>query len=149
AEKTAELQQELAMRRAAEQRLQTYAIELERSNMDLQQFANVASHDLQEPLRMVTSFVQLLADTQRDKLDAESEEFIGYAVEGAMRTKQLISDLLTYSRVRTNQNARANTDLEAIYNGVLADLALTIQQKNAVVTNDPLPVVSAVPSQMG
>src|SRR5262249_53193592 len=83
AETTAELQEELAMRRDAEHRLQAYAIELERSNMDLQQFANVASHDLQEPLRMVTSFVQLLADTQRDKLGAEAEEFIAYAVEGA------------------------------------------------------------------
>src|ERR1041385_4916556 len=121
AQQTAELERELGMRREAEQRLKQYAVELERSNTDLQQFASVASHDLQEPLRMVTSFVQLLADTHRGKLDEEGEEFISYAVEGAMRMKQLIADLLAYSRVRTTQAARITTSLESIVQGVLAN----------------------------
>jgi signal transduction histidine kinase len=146
---TGELQQELAMRRDAEERLRQYALELERSNQELQQFANVASHDLQEPLRMVTSFVQLLADTHHDKLGDGADEFIVYALEGATRMKQLISDLLAYSRVRTHPAALMNTDCEAVLGGALADLAVAIQEKNAIVTHDPLPTVIAVPSQMG
>ncbi|MBI2821701.1 MAG: HAMP domain-containing protein, partial [Acidobacteria bacterium] len=99
AERTEELRQELVMRKSAEASLQRYTDELARSNAELEQFAYVASHDLQEPLRMVTTFMRKLANEYHGKLDAEADEYIGYAVSGASRMRQLISDLLALSQV--------------------------------------------------
>jgi signal transduction histidine kinase len=123
--------------------------DLERSNADLQQFAYVASHDLQEPLRMVASFTQLLAKRYGHKLDSDAREFIGFAVDGATRMQTLISDLLSYARVGSQGKALALTDTDALLDKVLDGLKLVIEENAAVVVHDPLPVVMADPQQLG
>ena len=125
------------------------AKELARSNAELQQFAYVASHDLQEPLRMVASFTQLLAKRYNDKLDDDAREFIGYAVDGATRMQTLISDLLTYSRVGSQGKPFAPTDVDALLRRVLESLKFTTEESEAVISHDPLPVVMADPQQLG
>ncbi|MCX5892112.1 MAG: ATP-binding protein, partial [Deltaproteobacteria bacterium] len=119
-----------------------YAQDLARSNGELEQFAYVASHDLQEPLRMVASFTQLLAKRYQGKLDQNADEFIAFAVDGATRMQQLINDLLAYSRVGTRGKPPAPTDLTEVLNNALANLHEAIKESGAVVTHDPLPVVS-------
>jgi light-regulated signal transduction histidine kinase (bacteriophytochrome) len=135
------------MERTAE--LDERAKELARSNAELQQFAYVASHDLQEPLRMVASFTQLLAKRYKDKLDDDAREFINYAVDGATRMQTLISDLLTYARVGTQGKSLARTDGEALFIRVLESLKFVIEESGTVVLHDPLPVVIADPQQLG
>lgn len=117
--------------------------ELARSNTELERFAYIASHDLQEPLRMVASYTQLLAKRYRGRLDADADEFIGYAIDGAVRMKTLIDDLLEYSRVGTTSKAFAETDCEAVLDRCLLDLHPAIAESEAVVTHNPLPTVSA------
>lgn len=134
---------ELDERRQAEHRLAQYARELARSNAELEQFASVASHDLQEPLRMVASFTQLLARRYRGKLDQDADEFIGFAVDGATRMQTLINDLLTYSRVGTRGKPFGPTDCEAILKMALDNLAGAIEESGAVITSSHLPTVSA------
>jgi light-regulated signal transduction histidine kinase (bacteriophytochrome) len=123
--------------------LAKHAEELARSNAELEQFAYVASHDLQEPLRMVASYVQLLEQRYKDKLDSDANEFIEYAVDGALRMQKLIDGLLAYSRVGTLGNEFAPTDTEALLDDVLANLQVAIEETGAVVTHDPLPTVPA------
>ncbi|HLZ35047.1 MAG TPA: ATP-binding protein [Nitrospira sp.] len=123
--------------------------ELIRSNADLQQFAYVASHDLQEPLRMVGSYTQLLAKRYKGKLDADADEFIGYAVDGATRMQRLINDLLAYSRVTSQGKAFEQVDCNLLLDGVLSTLRLTIEENHAVVTHDALPKVTADGGQLG
>ncbi len=132
---------DITERKRAEEALKEYSAELARSNADLQQFAYVASHDLQEPLRMVASFTQLLARRYQGKLDADADEFIGYAVDGARRMQALINDLLTYSRVGTQGKEFAPTDCEDLLEGVLTNLQKATKETAAVVTHDPLPTV--------
>lgn len=138
-------------RRVAERtaELAERARELARSNSELQQFAYVASHDLQEPLRMVASFTQLLAKRYNDKLDDDAREFIKYAVEGATRMQTLISDLLSYARVGTQGKALAPTDSDAVLTRVLEGLKIRIQQSGAVISRDRLPEVMGDPQQLG
>jgi PAS domain S-box-containing protein len=121
---------------------------LELSNRDLEQFAYVASHDLQEPLRMVSSFTQLLAKRYRSKLDKDADEFIDYIVAGAKRMQALINDLLTYSRVDTRGESFGLVDSEAAFNQAMANLRLTIEEGEAVITHDPLPPLIADNSQI-
>lgn len=128
---------------AREQALAAQAAELTRSNQDLSQFAYIASHDLQEPLRMVASYLDLLERRYRDRLDDEAREFIGFAVDGAARMKVLINDLLAYSRVGNTQVELAPVDVNRLVAGVVAILSLQIEEVHGQVTVDPLPVVEA------
>jgi PAS domain S-box-containing protein len=130
-------------------KLQENARELARSNRDLQQFAYVASHDLQEPLRMVASFTQLLAKRYQGKLDQDAQDFIKYAVDGATRMQALISDLLAYSRVDRREKPLKLTSCDAIFEQVLVNLKLAISDSGAVITHDPLPVIMVDAAQLG
>ncbi|MFA5786720.1 MAG: ATP-binding protein [Actinomycetota bacterium] len=115
---------------------------------ELEMFAYVASHDLQEPLRMVTSYTQLLAKRYAGRLDADADDFIGFVVDGTKRMQALIRDLLEYSRVGSAElNLRA-TDCEQVLQGVLASLKNLIAESGAIVTYDPLPTVLADSSQL-
>ena len=128
-------------RKSAEEALARHAAELARTNAELQRFAYVASHDLQEPLRTVASFAQLLAERYRGKLDAEADQFIDFIVAGAKRMQMLISDLLAYSRLGTGEMVRVPTECEAALNVALMNLTTAINEAGGQVTHDPLPVV--------
>ncbi len=138
----ARLSVELDERRRAEAKLALYAQDLSRSNAELEQFAYVASHDLQEPLRMVASFTQLLAKRYQGRLDQDADEFIGFAVDGATRMQQLINDLLAYSRVGTRGKPPAPADLNEILELAEANLHEAIKESGAVVTHESLPLVN-------
>src|SRR5204863_3009211 len=122
--------------------------ELRRSNDELERFAYVASHDLQEPLRMIGSYVQLLGKRYKGKLDASADEFIGFALDGAHRMQRLIEDLLTFSRVGTRGGAFAPTEVSAVLESALASLKLAIADTGATVTRNGLPTVSADAGQL-
>ena len=138
-----------AQHKEAEEALARQARELARSNAELEQFAYIASHDLQEPLRMVTAYTQLLAKRYEGKLDADAQEFIGYAADGATRMQELISDLLAYSRVGTEGKEFEPTDCEVVLDRTLSNLQGAIDESGAVVGHDALPTVLADPLQMG
>ena len=139
---------DITERLRAEEEIKQQADSLARSNTDLEQFAYVASHDLQEPLRMVSSYLQLIERRYKDKLDEDAHEFIGYAVDGANRMKKLINDLLTYSRVGTRAQPFVPTDCEAVLKQVLADMQTSIEEADALVTHDPLPTVNGDERQL-
>jgi len=139
---------DISERKRAERVLEDKTNELARSNAELQQFAYVASHDLQEPLRMVANFTQLLADRYGDKLDQDAREFIGYAVEGATRMQTLIQDLLALSRVGTRGMKFAPVRLDDALGGAMANLEFAIRESGALVSHDELPAVKADSSQM-
>lgn len=128
--------------------LQATVEELRRSNEDLEKFAYISSHDLQEPLRMVSLYVGLLVEEFKDTLDDRALDYIHYAEEGAVRMSQLIKDLLAYSRVNTESRPPAPTDLNALVDQVLADLGLVIAETKARVTHDELPTVAADAGQI-
>ncbi|MFN6482834.1 MULTISPECIES: GAF domain-containing protein [unclassified Nostoc] len=122
--------------------------ELIRSNAELEQFAYVASHDLQEPLRMVTSYLQLLERRYKSKLDANADQFIAYAVDGGSRMQTLINDLLNYSRVSSRGQPFVPVDCSVVLKLVLANLQIAIADRKAVVTYDTLPEVMADSTQL-
>lgn len=122
--------------------------DLERSNTDLAQFAYVASHDLSEPLRMVSSYVQLLADRYAGQLDDDADEFIAYAMDGAARMKLLIDDLLAYARAGGAVAAARRVDCGTIVQSVLADLDCSIVETGVTILVEELPTVDGVPGQL-
>jgi signal transduction histidine kinase len=128
--------------RRAREALETQAAELARSNADLEQFAYAASHDLKEPLRAVTSFVQLLARRYKGRLDSDADEFIQYAVEGTSRMATMVDDLLEYSRAGRRQEPFQPTDSGESLARALANLAVVIKESRAVVTSEGLPRVT-------
>lgn len=131
-----------------EEILRKKAEDLKRSNEELEQFAYVASHDLQEPLRMVGSFTQLLAQRYRGKLDAEADQYISFAVDGSKRMQALIQDLLVFSRLGTRGKPFEETDCDQILDHVLGALRFSIEENKATVTHDPLPTVQGDPVQL-
>lgn len=132
-----------------EEALKRHSKALELSNKELEQFAYVASHDLQEPLRMVASYTQLLAKRYKGKLDSDADEFIAYAVDGATRMQTLINDLLAYSRIGTQGKDFEMTGCDGILEQTLDNLQLKIEESGAKVTHDPLPTVSTDKAQLG
>jgi PAS domain S-box-containing protein len=135
-------------RKRAEEALERRTEELARSNADLERFAYVASHDLQEPLRMVSSYVQLLARRYEGKLDSDADEFIRFAVDGAGRMQRLITDLLAFSRVGRQGKEFESTSLETALDRALLNLQMAIEESGAVVTHDPMPVVQGDLTQL-
>ncbi|MGA8271914.1 MAG: response regulator [Candidatus Sulfotelmatobacter sp.] len=136
------------LRRRAEEDLARQAAELARSNADLEQFAYVASHDLQEPLRMVAAYTQLLSERYRGKLDETADKFIGYASEGALRMQVLIQDLLAFSRVGRGGGACGSIDCNAVMQEVLQTLSPTIEESKATINCPSLPAVWADRTQI-
>jgi signal transduction histidine kinase len=135
-------------RQRAQESLAQKVEELARSNRDLEQFAYVASHDLQEPLRMVAAYTQLLAERYRGKLDDQADKYINYAVDGAERMQSLIHDLLAFSRVGRQETELNNTDCNEVVGAVLKDLQAAISESGAVVEREPLPWLKANESQL-
>ena len=135
-------------RRYAEEKLRQQTEELGRSNRELEQFAYVASHDLQEPLRLVTSYVQLLVRRYQGELDQDADEFIGFILEGSNRMKSLLSDLLAYSKVGSNGKEFTSVTLEETLKRVVDNLQPVIEDSGATVTHDPLPQVLGDDMQM-
>ena len=138
---------EISHRKHLEQLMAQQIEELARSNAELAQFAYVATHDLQEPLRAVTSCVQLLKKRYAGRLDARADEYIAHAVDGTKRMHALINDLLTYSQINANQSP-VPVDCTALLDNVLTDLTMSITESAAVVIREPLPTVNGIPSQL-
>jgi PAS domain S-box-containing protein len=132
---------DITERKQAEKQLKALNENLERSNRELEQFAYVASHDLQEPLRMVSSYTQLLEQRYKDKLDQDAQDFIGYAVDGANRMQRLIQDLLEYSRITTRGQPLALLDSHEVLGEAIKNLQVAIQESGALVTSNDLPIV--------
>lgn len=135
-------------RRKAEQELGDKVEELARSNRDLEQFAYVASHDLQEPLRMVAAYTQLLAERYRGKLDEQGKKYVNYAVEGATRMQTLIQDLLAFSRAGSQSMELQSTDCNSVIQRALKNLQGSVQDSHAIVNYEDLPQVPADPRQL-
>ncbi|MFB6221105.1 MAG: ATP-binding protein [Halolamina sp.] len=134
--------------RAANARLERANRNLERSNERLEQFASMLSHDLQEPLRMVSSYLQLLERRYADDLDEEAGEFIDFAVDGATRMQEMVDGLLEYARVTSSEKPLEPTDANDVLDAVLDDLQLRIEETDATVTADDLPTVQADRTQL-
>jgi signal transduction histidine kinase len=139
---------ERCLRHQVEEDLAKKVDELARSNADLEQFAYVASHDLQEPLRMVAAYTQLLGERYQGKLDADADKFIGYACEGALRMQVLIQDLLAFSRVGRNATPSTRVDCNLVMVEVLQTLSATIRESGALVNYGTLPTVWADRTQI-
>jgi len=144
----ATLRMEARQREGVLRELSDKSDSLKRSNAELERFAYVASHDLQEPLRMVSSYTQLLGRRYKGKLGAEADEFIGFAVDGAKRMQELINDLLDYSRVTTRGQPPVPTDASALVKDLLGMIQFPLAETGGQITVDPLPTVLADPSQL-
>ncbi len=139
---------DISERKKAMQRLAEQREELQRSNADLEQFAYVASHDLQEPLRMVATYTELLAERYGDRLDENANKYIRYALEGATRMQQMVKEVLDYSRVSTNAKVPILVETEFIVENVLAGLKVAIDESHAEIVREQLPAVRADQGQL-
>lgn len=139
---------DITARKRAEIQLQRRAEELARSNAELEQFAYVASHDLQEPLCIVTGYLELLMKRYRGKLDQDADEFVGFIMDATQRMQRLIRDLLAYSRVITHGQLQQPADINEALDRALANLLIPIEETGAVITRDPLPTLPADAGQM-
>jgi PAS domain S-box-containing protein len=139
---------DITERKRSEEALKKTADDLKRSNQDLEAFAHVAGHDLQEPLRMVSSFLTLLQEKYGTSLDAKAREYIGFSVEGATRMSDLINDLLDYSRVNSKGKQPGPVALRVVVDDAETNLRVAIDESGAVLTVDPLPTVMADETQM-
>jgi len=139
---------DITERKNAEKERENLIGELERSNQELQQFAYIASHDLQEPLRTISSFTQLLARRYKGQIDKDADEFIDFIVDGTNRMQAMIKDLLKYSRVQTRGEEFKLTDVQNALDQALFNLKVTIDENNAEITHDNLPVVTADEKQL-
>jgi len=142
------VQSDITELKRAREELVWRAEELARSNAELEQFAYIASHDLQEPLRMVSSYCQLLQRRYHDKLDNDANDFIGFAVDGAMRMQKLIDDLLTYCRVGTKGTPFQVTDCSRVVDNVLENLKVSIEDCDAKIKKEKLPITMADETQL-
>ncbi len=152
----AKVARDITSQKQAETRLASQALEMAQynkelasSNESLERFAYVASHDLQEPLRTVHSFAQLLASRYEEKLDTDAREFIQFITDGAKRMQELIHDLLAYSRVDTQGKPFASVSLSEVVRRILDDLKTTIEERNVSVRYDTLPTIQGDPTQVG
>ncbi len=143
-----QLKRELAERKRAEEKVKESLEELELSNTELEQFAYAASHDLQEPLRMVTSYVQLLQKRYKDNLDDDANDFINYAVGGATRMQKMIDGLLLYSRVQTRGKSFQPTDCSSVVRQAISNLKIHIDETHAIIESDALPTINADEMQL-
>ena len=141
------LSEDITKRLAAEELLAENLKELERSNRELEEFAYIASHDLQEPLRMVVSYMQLIERRYKGKLDNDADEFIHYAVDGASRMKRLINDLLNYSRLN-KEGQLSQVNMNDIVNEVIQNLSASIKESNTTINYPVLPIISSEKTQM-
>lgn len=139
---------DISEQKKTEEILNQTLTKLENSNKELEQFAYIASHDLREPLRMVTSYAQLIARRYREKLDDEAEVFIKYLVDGTNRMQMLIDGLLLYSRTTSKKNTLKKTDLNVVLQEVLDDLKISIEEKHAEIKQGALPEIFADPIQI-
>ncbi|MEU6478007.1 ATP-binding protein [Streptomyces sp. NPDC047017] len=143
------LVEELQFSEASRRMLDEQAEDLKRSNTELEQFAYVASHDLQEPLRKVSSFTQLLQRRYGGQLDAKADQYIAFAVDGANRMQSLINDLLAFSRVGRVLNDHQTVDLEGVMSRSLDNLSVAVEETGAAITHDALPTVVGDATQLG
>ena len=132
---------DITVRKNIEENLQITMEELKQSNKELEQFAYITSHDLREPLRMITSFLQLLERRYKDRLDQDAEEFIGFAVDGAKRLDAMTNDLLQYSKITNEKRENIPVDFEHVLEHALTNLKVQIEENNAIITHDPLPTI--------
>jgi PAS domain S-box-containing protein len=139
---------DITARKEVENQLMSAKVELERSNAELKQFACIVSHDLQEPLRTIGSYVQLLARRYKGKLDSDADDFIGYTVDGVQRMGRLIRDLLAYARVDAQAAEIRPVDCSKLLENTLTGLKTAVESKNARIIHDPLPTVVADPLQL-
>ncbi|MGB8491423.1 MAG: ATP-binding protein, partial [Bacteroidales bacterium] len=136
------------MKRGAEKAIVKLNEELLRSNKELESFAYVASHDLQEPLRMISSFTQMLDQRYGDKLDQDAHDYIGFAVDGAKRMYDLLNGLLAYSRIHSKAREFTDVDMSVVFEKVTRNLSLRISERNAEIIRNELPVIKADESQI-
>lgn len=139
--------EDITARKKAEERLKLTVEELARSNKELEQFAYIASHDLQEPLRMIASFLQLIEKRYKGKLDKDADEFIAFAVDGARRLQEMITGLLSYSRIETRKGSFEKVNTAEILGKVISNLTIAIEENGAIITSDRLPGIYADEAQ--